>query len=373
MAVQGTRVFVAGATETSAGGAAFTLRAYSAKDGSLLWGDNFDREGDLDDIANAVAVQGNKVFVAGLTRASAGGAAFTLRAYSAKDGSLLWGDNFDREGDLDDIANAVAVQGNKVFVAGLTETSAGGAAFTVRAYSAKDGSLLWENFYDREGDLDDIANAVAVRDKEVFVAGLTRTSAGGAAFTLRAYSAKDGSLLWENFYDREGTGHDVATTMAVQGTRVFVAGATETSAGGAAFTLRAYAAKHGSLRWGDNFDREGNLDDIANAVAVRDKEVFVAGLTRTSAGGAAFTLRAYVAKHGSLRWGDNFDREGTGYDVATTMAVRSRVSVAEADVGKVKIVRRTAVFVAGATETSAGGAAFTVRAYSTKYSESRTF
>lgn len=89
-----------------------------------------------------------------------------------------------------------------------------------------------------------------------------------------------------------------------------------------------------------------------------------------------FCKFAYAAPD-SLLWGDNFDREGTGYDVATTMAVRSRVSVAEAtyDVGgwKVKIVRRTTVFVAVATRTSAGGAAFTVRAYSTKYNESLTF
>jgi TolB-like protein len=216
------------------------------------------------------------------------------------------------------------VQGNKVFVTGLTETSAGGAAFTVRAYSAKDGSLLWADNYDREGDLDDMANAVAVQGNKVFVAGLSRTSGGGAAFTVRAYSAKNGNLLWA-----------------------------------------------------DNFDREGALDDIANAVAVQGNEVFVAGLTETSAGGAAFTVRAYSAKNGNLHWGDNHDSEGTGYDVATTMAVRSRVSVAEAtyDAGewKVKIVRRTTVFVAGATRTSGGGAAFTVRAYSSKSNESLTF
>ena len=175
----------------------------------------------------------------------------------AAPGRFLWGDNFEREGDLDDIANVVAVQGTTVFVAGATETSAGGAAFTVRAYSAKDGSLFWENFYDREGTGNDVATAIAVQGTTVFVAGATETSAGGAAFTVRAYSAKDGSLFWENFYDREGTGNDVATAITVQGTTVFVAGATETSAGGAAFTVRAYSAKDGSLFWENFYDREG--------------------------------------------------------------------------------------------------------------------
>ena len=227
------------------------------------------------------------------------------------------------------MATAIALKGTTVFVAGATETSAGGAAFTVRAYSAKDGSLFWGDNYDREGDLDDIANVVAVQGNKVFVAGATETSAGGDAFTVRAYSAKHGNLLWGDNFDREGTGYDVATAIALKGTTVFVAGATETSAGGDAFTLRAYSAKNGRLIWGDNYDREGDLDDIANVVAVQGREVFMAGLTRTSAGGAAFTLRAYFAKNGRLIWEDNFDREGTGYDVATAMAVRSRVSVAD--------------------------------------------
>ena len=97
----------------------------------------------------------------------------------AAPGRFLWGDNFEREGDLDDIANVVAVQGTTVFVAGATETSAGGSAFTVRAYSIKDGNLLWENSYDREGTGNDVATAIAAQGTTVFVAGATETSAGG--------------------------------------------------------------------------------------------------------------------------------------------------------------------------------------------------
>jgi predicted aminopeptidase len=57
-------------------------------------------------------------------------------AYAAP-GSLLWEDYYDREGVARDVANAIAVQGNSVFVAGVTDTGSGGGAFTVRAYSVK--------------------------------------------------------------------------------------------------------------------------------------------------------------------------------------------------------------------------------------------
>jgi len=97
---------------------------------------------------------------------------------------------YDREGAMHDVANAIAVQGNRVFVAGRTGTSAGGDAFTVRTYSAIDGSILWEDMYDREGAMHDVANAIAVKGNRVFVAGSTGTSAGGDAFTVRTYSVK---------------------------------------------------------------------------------------------------------------------------------------------------------------------------------------
>jgi uncharacterized membrane protein len=347
IAVQGNSVFVAGHTSTKAGGYAFTVAALSAKDGRYLWGDFYDREGTGFDGAYAIAVKGNRVFVAGYTTTSAGGEAFTVRAYSAKDGSLLWKDYYDREGNGDDLALAIAVKGNTVFVAGQTTTSAGGPAFTVRAYSANDGSLLWKDYYDREGNGDDWATAIAVQGNSVFVAGHTSTAAGGGAFTVRAYSAKDGSPLWGYAYDREGNGDDAALAIAVKGSTVFVAGRTYTSAGSNAFTVGGLSAKDGSLLWGYDFDREGNGDDLALAIAVKGSTVFVAGRTYTSAGSNAFTVGGLSAKDGSLLWGDYYDREGNGLDVATAITVQGN-----------------SVFVAGATSTLIGGYAFTVRAYS---------
>ena len=349
IAVQGSRVFVAGRTKTSAGGPAFTVEALSAKDGSPLWGYDYDREGAGEDEANAIAVQGNSVFVAGRTYTSAGGSAFTVGAFSAKDGRLLWGDFYDKEGSGISIAHAIAVQGNSVFVAGHTHASGIGSAFIVRAYSAKDGRLLWEDYYERAGNGDAWAEAIAVKGSSVFVAGHTSTGTGGIAFTVRAYSAKDGRLLWGDDYDREGGGSDRANAIAVQGNSVFVAGRTYTSAGRFAFTVRAYSAKDGRLLWADYYDREGDGNDVANAIAVKGSSIFVAGSTYTSAGGSAFTVRAYSAKDGRLLWGDDYDREGDENDVANAIAVQGN-----------------SVFVAGYTNTSAGGSAFTVEALSAK-------
>src|SRR3989338_4688646 len=120
------------------------------------------------------------------------------------DTTLLWQDVYNREGNLLDYAADVAVKDGRVFVVGDSETTAGSSAFTVRAYDAKNGSLLWESNYDREGGLFDMSWGMTVKDNRVFAVGTTETDASGAAFAVRALDATNGNLLWEDNYDREG-------------------------------------------------------------------------------------------------------------------------------------------------------------------------
>src|SRR3989338_209243 len=155
------------------------------------------------------------------------------------DTTLLWQDVSNKEGNLLDYAADIAVKDGRVFVVGDSETTAGSSAFAVRAYDAKNGALLWESNYDREGEgVDagfDEATHVVVDNNKVFVSGATVTAAGGNALAVRAYNAKNGALLWENNYDREGDLFDMSWGMTVQGNRVFAVGTTETAESGSAF------------------------------------------------------------------------------------------------------------------------------------------
>ncbi len=354
----GTKVFAAGTTFTTAGGWDFTVGAYNASTGAVLWERNYDREGALFDAAYAVAVSpdGSKVFAAGTTYTAAGAEAFTVRAYNASTGAVLWGRSYDRQGIGDDGANAVTVSpdGTKVFTAGFTQTATGSYAFTVRTYNSSTGVLLWGRSYDKEGSKDDKANAVAVSPDgtKVFAAGFTQTTAGGSAFTVRAYNASTGAPLWKRNYNREGSLEDKANAVAVSpdGSRVFAAGTTETAAGWTGFTVRAYNPSTGAVLWGDYYDREGFMEDYANAVAVSPdgSRVFATGTTFTLAGGGAFTVRAYNASTGAVLWTQHYDREGSLFDVANAVAVSPD---------------STKVFAAGTTYTTAGAEAFTVGAY----------
>jgi TolB-like protein len=346
VAVAGNRVFVGGVTQVPGSSFAFSVRGYDAGSGALLWGDYYDREGNGPDYVEALGATGNRVFAAGKTYTQNGDYAFSVRAYDAATGGVLWEDHFDREGQGADQADAVAVKGSRVFVAGSSGTVAGGMAFTVRAYNAKSGALLWEDHFDREGSRDDRASGIAVSGRRVFAVGWTQTSAGGYAFTIRVYHCATGALLWEDHYDRDGDGVDAATAVTVKGSRVFVAGRTSTAAGGRAFSTRAYNASTGALLWEDHYDREGNANDEATGIAVSGSRVFAVGDTLTAAGGYGFSVRAYGAADGSLLWEDHYDREGAGSDWAYRVATQ-----------------RNGVFVAGGTFTVGGSDAWSVRAY----------
>jgi len=345
MAVNDGRVFVVGESETTTGSGAFTVKTYDSSNGSLLWESYYDREGDGWDSATDVVVDGKRVFVSGYTTTVAGDTAFTVRAYNTQNGKVLWQDNYDREGDGWDSAWGMTVHDNKVFSVGQTTSTAGGSAFAVRAYNAKNGALLWEDNYDREGSIWDAAYRAVAKDNRLFVVGQAGATAGGNSFVVRAYDTSNGALLWQDNYDREGDLGDRAFDVVVEGSKVFVVGQTETAAGGGALTVRAYDASNGALLWQDNYDREGALADVGWRADVKDGKLFVVGDSETAAGGSAYAIRAYNTSNGNLLWKNDYDCEGSFQDEALNVAV----------VGD-------AVYTTGTTET-ANGNALTVRAY----------
>ena len=396
------RVFVVGGAETSAGGTDFAVRAYAKKTGELLWSDYYDPAGNTGDeavaadvfrnklvvvgdttssvsrqmtvrayntktgaliwsndfsrsdgygfnLANDVVISNGKVFVVGVTEATIGGTAFTIRAYRLRNGELLWEDHFNRIGNEQDGAKQVIASGNKVFVAGYSFLDSNTSAFTVRAYSAKTGALIWDDYYHRQ-DSYDTAYFLTVLGKRLYVAGSTNTNESYNALTLRSYSQGSGRLFWTQHVNRDENGGEEIGGIVAQDGRVFVASQSGMSLSGAgydAFAVRAFKARNGELLWQDIHNAEGELVDGAADIAIKGKKLYVVGSTETTAGDSAMATRVYRAKTGSLVWQDNYDRVADGEDEAKAVAVSG-----------------SNVFVAGSTKVSGGSdSAFSVRAY----------
>jgi glucose dehydrogenase len=211
------------------------VRAYDASSGDVLWEDHVPV--GIGGQANSVGVEGNRVIVAGTvitptTTPPFRNTDWRIRTYDARTGALLWEDVVDKGGWLfPEGAHAVAVLGNRAFVAGsggtgctLFVTPQPNCDFIVRAYELQSGRLLWEDQLNR-GDIDQ-AISVTANDGRAFVVGQGGNGCNlqnKCDILIRVYKANSGQVIWEDQVDSIGT-EDAAVSVAVAGGKVFVGG-----------------------------------------------------------------------------------------------------------------------------------------------------
>ncbi|NIL99623.1 MAG: PQQ-binding-like beta-propeller repeat protein, partial [Acidobacteria bacterium] len=224
------------------------------------------------------------------------------------EGTLAW------ERSFPGIAQAVETDSDRFYVGGKkiepVTPSIDLVFFMLRAYDPDTGQLLWE--IDESNAigtrLSGSAVDVATDETGVYVGGdvQMRNSPFLFDYTVRAYDAATGTLRWE---DQTGVGGR-ANSISVADGLVFTAGLTGTAVMGTLrWVVRTYDADTGALVW------EDNLPGVANSVAVHGGRVYVAGSGTHSA------ARAYEASTGALIW----EHTGAAAGPAFHISVRGSV------------------------------------------------
>jgi uncharacterized delta-60 repeat protein len=206
-----------------------------------------------DDQATSVAVQGDKIVVAGITTPDGGATyEFALARYN-KNGSLdssfgTGGEVVTNFGDNNDFADAVAVKGDKIVAAGFANYDFGLAQYKKNGSldsSFGTGGLVKTDF---DGNFD-AANAVAFRGDNIIAAGYANYFSGNTNFALAAYN-KNGTLdasfgtggkVETDFAGSDDAGHAID----VKGDQILVVG--EASIGGQRDFAAAVYDKRGAL------------------------------------------------------------------------------------------------------------------------------
>jgi outer membrane protein assembly factor BamB len=278
----GSNVFAAGYTPSTVCCTDIFVRAYDARTGHVLWDDVFDKGGD--DLPQGIAASPSVVAVVGYggnaTTPPFTAVDFLVRAYDAATGAVLWDDQVDN-GPFEDAAWAVAIEGNRVFVAGTTSTLSG-HDMILRVYEATTGALIWQ--LRRPGTF---PLSVAASSGRIFVAGIT----DDLTFFLGAYSAVSGNVRWE---DTTGSGFFV--DVKLQGPRVVAVGPVL----GNGSVVRVYDARTGVIDWEDSTTPPPGFFEIFSAVDVSNKAVYVAGGTGADFLHSEFLVRAYDLASGAL-------------------------------------------------------------------------
>ena len=259
---------------------------------------------------------------------------------------------------------SVAVSGSGVYAVGFTtgalpgQASAGGYDALVRRYGPG-GNVVWSRQFGTGGF--DVATSVAVDGSGVYVAGTTdgvlpgQVSAGGFDVCLRRYDA-DGEVMWTRQFGTSSD--DWVASVAVDGSGVYVTGTTDGAfpgygaAGESDVYLRRYDLD-GNVVWTRQFGT--TRSDGAAAIAVHGAGVFVAG-------GTYGTLPGETADKHSDAFVRRYDLDG---NVAWTRQFGTRSDDWVWSVA----VDASGVYVAGSTggvlegETAAGGQDVFVRRY----------
>jgi uncharacterized delta-60 repeat protein len=193
----------------------------------------------------------------------------------------------------DDSADAVAMQGDKIVVAGFTSSDGGVTDQVALARYNKDGSLDTSFGTGGEvvtdfGDHYDFADAVAVKGDSIVIAGETRAGSAGDDNFLVAQYKKNGQLDTSfgtgGFTATDFNGDfDSANGLAFQGDKIVLAGYVESvgATNGFDFGLARYT-KTGQLD--TSFGTGGKVetdffggDDLAHAVDVKGDSIVAIG------------------------------------------------------------------------------------------------
>jgi outer membrane protein assembly factor BamB len=328
------RIYVAGEPQSDDGDEDFFVRALDKATGAEVWQQQFGQTVKNDD-ADALAVQGSRVFLLGAIEESEEigleDRDILVAAFDSQTGNELWRKQLGQP-ERDDAANAIATQGSRVFVAGMITTEAGDEDLYVTALDVGTGNVLWEYQFDLAGD-NETPSALAVQPGRVFVAGRARTAAGDEDLFMWALDEETGALLWHEPFNLAG-GNDTVNALVVGGEQVFVAGVSQlgpvdpdpdATQPDTDMVVLARDQETGALRWQKQFDLEqdGVGSDNPMDIAADTSQVYIAAEGVTARGDTDAVVMALDQVTGDLRWQQQFDLEqdDTGDDDARALVV----------------------------------------------------
>jgi WD40 repeat protein len=301
----GSRVFVTGASDDMTGFHGYATVAYDASTGAQQWVARYDGPGQGEDDASALGVSpdGSEVFVTGQSTVTTDNLDYATVAYNSSTGAQLWVGDYNGPANSADSPYALAVSpdGSRVFVTGYSIGTTSGYDYATVAMDASTGARVWVRRYNGPGDAADIDYALAVSPdgSRVFVTGYSTGTTSESDYATVAYDCSTGAQLWVRHYNGAANGADGASSLRVSpdGSKVFVTGTSDGSAGTSDYATLSYDASTGAALWVRRYNGPANGIDDAFVVGVNPQgsEVFVTGYSTGSTSDYDYATVAYSA------------------------------------------------------------------------------
>ena len=237
-------------------------------------------------------------------------------------GDTLWVRRYDRPGNSDEEARAIAVDNvGNVYVTGESDSFGSGTGFDyVTIKYGPNGDTLWMRKYNGPGNWQDNPRAIAVDSGNVYVTGWSCGS--GTYFDYGTIKYKtNGDILWVRRYDGPGNGYDYANAITVDETgNVCVTGSNYRNSTDDDYTTIKYKP-NGDTAWVRGYNGPGDSADCAWAIAVNNSgNVYVTGYSWGIGTGFDYATIKYTPD-GDTAWARRYNGPTDSGDYAKAIAV----------------------------------------------------
>jgi hypothetical protein len=305
--------------------------------GDTAWLRRYNGTDNLDDVVNAIAVDGSgNVYVTGGSSDALNNYDYLTVKYNSS-GVQVWVKRSDGQENKEDIARAIALRGDTVYVTGWSFSTPTGYDYLTYKYDPVGANPpLWSKTYNYYSNGEDRPSAIAIDGSgNVYVTGGSYASGTLMDYATVKYRATDGNQLWTGTTGRyngpNSNSDDFANAIAVDGSgNVYVTGKSAGLGTDYDYATIKYNTS-GTQLWTSlygstgaaRYDGPGNSTDIANAIAVNGSYVYVTGASIGSGTNYDYATVKYNSSNGLQLWDVRYDGSSNGNDQTVALAVRA--------------------------------------------------
>ena len=166
----------------------------------------------------------------------------------------------------------------------------------------------------------DIATSIAVNGTGIYVTGSSSITGSGTGFDYATIKYGGDVQQWVSRYNGPGNSDDYTTSIALNGADVYVTGYSIGSGTGQDYATIKYSS-FGVQEWVQRYNGPGNSSDYANSIAVDiSGNAYVTGCSRGSGANFDYATIKYSSS-GAQEWVQRYNGPGNSSDYANSIAV----------------------------------------------------
>jgi hypothetical protein len=235
-------------------------------DGSQKWLKRYDGPGNAGDVARGVAVDANNnVYVTGASNGVSSSWDYATVKYSPT-GVQLWVKRWNSPFNASDGATDIAMDDyNFAYVTGYTYRGGSNSDYMTIKYN-RNGTIKWAKRYNGPANGADVAWAIDVYLNGVFVTGASLGRGTDTDYATIRYF-RGGDRTWVRRYSGPARKADVANAIVAENGRVYVTGYSTGAVTSGDYLTIAYGGG-GGLKWANRYNGPASAFDQGNAVGV---------------------------------------------------------------------------------------------------------